>query len=101
MINLQIFPQTALLVLIDALRSTGKTYKLELYLDADRIGGCIWLLDDLAGQGKLLFAENELQLLMTRFMEYLRAGSEPAGIEPVVSATAEPEHPADATGVAE
>lgn len=73
MVNLRIFPQTALLFLIDALRSTDQTYKLELYVDTNNIGGVLWLVDDLAQDGTLLFAENELQALMTKFMARLQA----------------------------
>jgi len=94
-INLKIFPQTALLFLVDALRSTGNTYKLDLYVTPEQLGGALFQLDpDLAGQGKLLFAENDLQSLMARFVELLKQ-SEAGGAEDSVTS----EHPADSTGV--
>jgi len=74
-VNLRIFPQTALLFLIDALRSTDLTYKLELYVDTNNIGGVLWQVDDLAQEGQLLFAENELQALMSKFMAKLQSES--------------------------
>lgn len=103
MINLQIYPQTALLLLVDALRSTGRTYKLELYLDPGRLGGVLWefATDDLTQQPKALFAENDLQQLMSKFMAFLQTQgdgiSEPAEATDEAVITAE-EHPADATG---
>ena len=94
MVNLKIFPQTALLFLIDALRSTEKQYRLDLYLDATSLGGALFELDATGTEGRLLFAENDLQTLMSKFMALLQgAVSEPA---PGASA---PEHPSDATGV--
>ncbi len=96
MINLKIFPQTALLFLIDALRSTGNSYKLELYLDSTTIGGALFELDVTGTQGKLLFAENDLQSLMSKFMAFLQQAGEAVGegTEGISAA----EHPADATG---
>jgi len=75
MVNLKLFPQTALLMLIDALRSTDLEYKLDLYVSADGVGGMLFKLTDAPDSKKdaeLLFIENDLQSLMTKFMALLQ-----------------------------
>ncbi len=100
MINLKIYPQTALLFLIDALRSTEKAYKLELYLDSGAIGGALFELNSTLAEGKLLFAENELQVLMSKFMALLQQGEQgSAQTESPSVAAVELPADSDSTGV--
>lgn len=75
MVNLQIHPQTALLFLIDALRATGKAYRLDLYIDATTLGSVLSVLDptDLSAAPKQLYVENEIQILLGKFMQELQA----------------------------
>lgn len=72
MTNLQIHPPTALLFLIDALRSTGKVYRLDLYVDPTSLGSVLTELDS-TGEPKELYAENEIQVLLGKFLQALQA----------------------------
>jgi len=73
-LNLKIFPQTALLLLLDALRSSGEAYQLALYVDSDSLGGALFELTPDLTQGQLLFAENDLQTLVNRFLQGVGGG---------------------------
>ena len=71
--NLKLHPQTALLFLLDALRTSGGTYRLDLYLEAENLGGVLHRLDDEMRDAQLLFAENDLVVLMGKVMEFLKS----------------------------
>jgi len=78
-IELKLHPQTALLMLIDALMSAGANYKLELYVENAGVGGVIWLLNDSDQTGQFLFADSDLAKLLSKFMQYVQQQpSEPA-----------------------
>ena len=72
-IELKLHPQTALLMLIDALMSAGANYKLELYVENSGVGGVIWLLNDSDQSGQFLFADSDLAKLLSKFMQYAQA----------------------------
>lgn len=91
MINLKIFPQTALLMLIDSLRSTDRQFKLDLYIDSDTIGGALFEVSDSQQEGKLLFVENDLQALMSKFLASLHAAAGEGSISEAVVQAERPE----------
>lgn len=105
MVNLQIYPQTALLFLIDALRSTGKQFRLDLYVDSTSLGAVLSELGpDLSVEPRQLYVENEIQVLLGKFMQALQAEPEVAGAAGLqgsltTETTESPSVEADATGV--
>ena len=84
--NLKLHPQTAILFILDALRTEGGNYKLDLYINGDQqVGGVLFKLEQDLAEAKMLFAENDLVVLMGKTMEFLRAGqSEPVVAEAVL-----------------
>jgi hypothetical protein len=114
--NLRLHPQTALLFMLDALRTSGGSYRLDLYVDSESLGGVVHQLDDELLEAKFLFAENDLVVLMGKVMEFLKveAAVKPTAgegvVQPEQAAASEPVVPAsvgnpaalaDATGVPE
>ena len=104
-IELKLHPQTALLMLVDALMSAGANYKLELYVENAGVGGVIWLLNDDQQSGQFMFADSDLAKLLSKFMQFVQteAGSnaevQQQPSEPVVEG--EPEATLGTTGVEE
>lgn len=93
MIDLRLHPQTALLMLIDALMSSPGTHKLELYVEEQSVGGVLWALDDGAQSGKFLFADSDLAKLLASYMEYLKQLPSEAAVQ------AEPDAEIGITGI--
>ena len=71
-INLKLHPQTTLLMLVDALMSTGVNYRLELYVGEGGVGGVIWQLNDDQQSGQFLFADADLTKLLAQFMAFVQ-----------------------------
>lgn len=105
-IDLKLHPQTALLMLIDALMSLPKAHKLELYVQDQSVGGVVWALNDDQQSGQFLFADSDLAKLLSKFMQYVQTegATQPEVQQPSEAAASEPSilgEQAEAVGVFE